>query len=376
VKLLHVYSGNLFGGIETMLVTLAGAASSAAGLHHEFALSFEGRLATELRRANRPVHDLGPARIRKPSSVLAARRALEAVVARGAYDRVICHAPWSQAFFGPIACRLGVPLVFWAHDAATGTHWTERLARRVVPGLVIATSRFVATTVSHLYPGVPTTVIHPAVSGFGLAPLGDIARRHVRAQFDTLPEDVVIVQASRLEAWKGHTLLLDALAQLSGDPRWVWWIIGGAQRPDEEIHLMTLRRAADQKGVGHRIRWIGQRDDVPQVLAAADLYCQPNLAPEPFGVVFVEALSAGLPVVTVERGGACEIVDGTCGVLVPPADPARLAAAIAELLRDGAKRANLRHAAPERARQLCDPSTQAHRLHQALLTLTHMEATA
>jgi len=92
--------------------------------------------------------------------------------------------------------------------------------------------------------------------------------------------------------------------------------------------------------------------------------------------VFVEALSAGLPVVTVERGGACEIVDGTCGVLVPPADPARLAAAIAELLRDGAKRANLRHAAPERARQLCDPSTQAHRLHQALLTLTHMEATA
>ena len=57
-----------------------------------------------------------------------------------------------------------------------------------------------------------------------------------------------------------------------------------------------------------------QRDDVPRLLAAADIFCQPNLGPEPFGIGFVEALSAGLPVITTATGGALEIVDGDCGI--------------------------------------------------------------
>ena len=53
---------------------------------------------------------------------------------------------------------------------------------------------------------------------------------------------------------------------------------------------------------------------MPALLAAADLFCQPNTAPEPFGLSLVEALQAGLPVVTSGIGGACEIVDASCGV--------------------------------------------------------------
>ena len=53
---------------------------------------------------------------------------------------------------------------------------------------------------------------------------------------------------------------------------------------------------------------------------AADIHCQPNTAPEPFGLVFVEALYAGLPVVTTALGGALEILTDACGVLVPAGD--------------------------------------------------------
>ena len=63
--------------------------------------------------------------------------------------------------------------------------------------------------------------------------------------------------------------------------------------------------------------------DVPRLLAAADIHCQPNISPEPFGIAFIEALAAGLPVVTSAIGGAIEIVDDTCGRLVPASDPGR-----------------------------------------------------
>ena len=68
------------------------------------------------------------------------------------------------------------------------------------------------------------------------------------------------------------------------------------------------------------MRFLGQREDVPRLMAAADVFCQPNTGPEPFGIVLVEALYAGLPVVTSGFGGAAEIVDQTCGVLTAPGD--------------------------------------------------------
>ena len=100
-------------------------------------------------------------------------------------------------------------------------------------------------------------------------------------------------------------------ASLSG---WVCWTAGGAQRPAEAAYLAELRQTAARLGIAERVRFLGQRTDVPHLLAAADVHCQPNTGPEPFGLAFVEALAAGRPVVTTALGGALEIVDETCGV--------------------------------------------------------------
>ena len=80
----------------------------------------------------------------------------------------------------------------------------------------------------------------------------------------------------------------------------------------------ALKTRAVSLGIADRVRFVGQRADVPQLMAAADIFCQPTRAPEPFGLVFVEALSQSLPVVTFAMGGPAEIVDETCGVLLPP----------------------------------------------------------
>jgi glycosyltransferase involved in cell wall biosynthesis len=166
-----------------------------------------------------------------------------------------------------------------------------------------------------------------------------------------------------MEPWKGHELLLDALAELGDTPGWVCWIAGGAQRPHEHQYLEGLRRKTDRLGLADRVRFLGQRPDVPRLMAAADLHCQPNTGPEPFGIAFVEALYAGLPVVTTALGGALEIVTERCGVLVPPADGKSLAAALARLIREEELRKRLGDAGPEQARNLCDPVRQLAGLH-------------
>jgi glycosyltransferase involved in cell wall biosynthesis len=105
---------------------------------------------------------------------------------------------------------------------------------------------------------------------------------------------------------------------------------------------------------------------VPAVLAAADIFCQPNTSPEPFGLAMVEALRAGLPVVTSGIGGACEIVDGSCGVLTPPRDAAALSAALGRLITDDHFRARLGVHARLRPYEICDPTRQMRRIHELL----------
>ena len=120
---------------------------------------------------------------------------------------------------------------------------------------------------------------------------------------------------------------------------------------------------------------MGERADVPDLLAAADIHCQPNSAPEPFGLAFVEALYASLPVVSSDAGGVPEIVTPACGILVPPGDAEALRAALASLIADPERRTVLGAAGPARARALCDPQRQLELLEAALAT-AHPRVTA
>ena len=129
MRVLHVYSGNLFGGIETMLLTMARDGGLVPAIEPSFALCFEGRLSAELGATGVSVHRLPEVRARHPLAIGRARRRLAAIIESGRFDRVVCHASWSQALFGGVVKRAKVPLVFWAHDVATGRHWTERIAR-------------------------------------------------------------------------------------------------------------------------------------------------------------------------------------------------------------------------------------------------------
>ncbi|MFO0951440.1 MAG: glycosyltransferase family 4 protein [Isosphaeraceae bacterium] len=370
LRVLHCVAGNLYGGVESFLRTLAECRGLTPGVEPEFALCFGGRLEVELKAAGVPVHRVGGVRFSRPWTAWQARRRLAQLVESRNVHVVVCHACWPQSLFGPAARRAGVPLVFWAHDRVSDPlHWLEKRAARVAPDLALVQSHFTAETLPRLYPGVPSEVLRLPVRP---RPVDrDTARAAVRAELGTPADDFVTVTTCRLERWKGHTLLLDALGRLRDRGGWSAWVAGGVQRPQEQIYLDELKAQAAALGIDDRVRFLGSRDDVPRLLAAADVHCQPNLGPEPFGIAYVEALYAGLPVVSTRMGGAAEIVTEDCGVLVPPGDAASLADALGILMDDPSRRTRLGAAGPARALSLCDPATVLGRL-AALLRQTCM----
>src|SRR5690349_15662317 len=125
MRVLHLHSGNLYGGVETLLVTLSRLRSHAPDMEPELGLCFEGRLAEELRASGVVVRMMGEARVSRPWTVLRARRRLRELLARERFDAAICHAPWAQGVFGPAVRGAGVPLVFFLHGPARGRHWIE-----------------------------------------------------------------------------------------------------------------------------------------------------------------------------------------------------------------------------------------------------------
>ena len=365
MRVLHISGGNLYGGVETMLVTLARYRQVLPALEQEFALCFEARLSTELGATGVPVHVLGEVRTRRPFTVWRARRKLRELLRARQIDVAVCHLPWSQAIFGPAARHAGIPLVFWMHGTARGWHWLELWARLKPPDLTICNSHFTASTLVNLYPDLRFEVIYyPLASS---APGLSVAERAaLRAELRTPTDATVVFQASRMEAWKGHRQLLEALARLRELPGWVCWLAGGAQRPRERRYMERLERAASAHGIVERVRFLGERSDVPRILRAADIYCQPNTGPEPFGLAFVEALGVGIPVISSAIGGATEIIDDSCGILVEPGDVQALAGALRGLIEDPRERVRLGAAGPDRARELCGLATQMPRLGQAL----------
>jgi glycosyltransferase involved in cell wall biosynthesis len=348
-----------------MLATLARERGLCPELEPRFALCFEGRLRDELAATGARVDVLGAVRVRRPASVLRARRALVRMLAEESPDVLVCHSAWTAAVFGASLRASRVPLVFWMHAPASGTHWLERLARRTTPALVICNSRWTAESVVRLYPRVQTEVVYcPVSTTDASAHISHDERAAVRAELDTPESATVIVQVGRMESLKGHAVHLEALGMLRDVPGWFCWQIGGAQRPSEVEYVEKLKRLAARLGISERIRFSGERADVGRLLAAADIYCQPNVAPESFGLTFAEALRARLPVVTTAIGGAREIVNDTCGVLVPDGDPRALAASLRTLLDDATLRHQLGSHGPARARELCEPSARLKQLNQ------------
>ena len=154
-----------------------------------------------------------------------------------------------------------------------------------------------------------------------------------RKELGLPPEGPIVGTVGRLVPIKGLEWLLKAAPRVLAEfPQACFVIIGDGPM------LGELRELTAILGIGLRVVFLGAREDVPECLAAFDLFVLPSLN-EGMGRVLLEAMAVGCPVVATRVGGIPDIVaDRTTGLLVPPRDDRALAEAILTLLRDRSRR--------------------------------------
>ncbi len=212
----------------------------------------------------------------------------------------------------------------------------------------------------------PATKVHSLWKGVDLAPfdLGIATRTATREALGLADDELAIGTACRMAWQKGIDQLLDAIRLVRGRIGRASFLIVGDGRERAQIE-------AAAHDVAGAVRFLGQRDDVPALLAALDLFVQPSRQ-EVMVQTTLEAMAAGRAVVSTRTVGADEaIADGASGVLVPVGDPAAMAEAIASLAADPARRAALGRAARARIE---DTFTMAHMVDRAERVLTRIAA--
>lgn len=322
----------------------------------------DSQLAGELRAGGVERLDLEARRLADPAALLR----LVALVRHRGFDLV--HAHGQDAAVMAHWARRAAPfsLVITRHvvEEPTGT-WRERArARAALSALraadaVVAVSRGAADPL--LAAGILPTRTHVIPNGVELDRFDPVANsRAGRAIRKNVLDDsgdvhsgaTIILVPAVLRPGKGHDVLLEAVPRVQERvPGAIFLLAGGGPLAEG-----TAARAA---ALGGRVRLLGHREDMPALMAAADIVCLPSRS-EALPTVLLEAAAAGRPAVATEVGGVPEVVeDDRTGILVPAGDAGSLATALADLLAAPARRRALGEAALEKARRSFGVETQA-----------------
>jgi glycosyltransferase involved in cell wall biosynthesis len=218
--------------------------------------------------------------------------------------------------------------------------WSEEYGRLAKWGVrnadaVFSISRFVTSAVAGM--GIPTAQIHTVLNGIDPSKWDpDVDGSAFRRELG-IPQDApLLASVSRLFSWKGQRELVRAFALVREKIPNAELVIVGADYTlfDPNSFTAELKTLAQSLGVSEHVRFTGGRSDIPNVMAACDIFSMPSFE-EPFGLVFLEAMAMRKPVVAINNGGTPEVVEqGRSGLLSPPWDVPALATNIVQLLGD------------------------------------------
>jgi glycosyltransferase involved in cell wall biosynthesis len=236
------------------------------------------------------------------------------------------------------------PLVYHLHDILSLEHFSKTNLQVAVSlinrcaALVIANSQ--ASKTAFLEAGGKADLVQVVYNGFVAKDyqVDELIVRELRQNLE-LEDKFVVGHFSRLSPWKGQHILIEALSQC---PENVVVILVGDALFGEHEYVEDLHQKVTALGLENRVKFLGFRADIPELMAACDLVVHTSTAPEPFGRVIVEAMLCGKPVVAAKAGGAMELVeDGINGFLVTPGKSQELAGVINNCRQESTKTANI-----------------------------------
>ena len=318
------------GGAERALTSLARQFPT-IGFEPHAVLLREGPLEGWLGEVGCPVTVIPTGRTRHVARTTQAVARLRSVALREHAQVVISNQSKGHFFGGLAALGSRVPAVWWQQGIPSRS-FIERSARLVPSAAVVCSSDAAMSAQAELTPHRRIVKIHLGV------PVRAVSGRvgsgaPIRKARDWATPVIGIV--GRLQPWKGQKVFLHAAAIVARErPDVRFAVVGGALLGWEGSYPDDLRNLALTLGIADKVHFAGHQDDVIPWFDALDIVVHASFG-EPFGLVLVEAMTLGKPLVAAADGGPLEIVeDGVSGLLVPPGDHERLAESLLRLLRE------------------------------------------
>ena len=296
-------------------------------------ISNGGLLTSQLKRVGATVYEV-PVHRKNPFLWGSARRQVKWILQQEGADIVHVRSRAPAWIALPAANSLGIATVSTVHSKFAPTNIFKNIynGKMLKADRVIAISHFVENEIFSHYgkSGVAEklSVIHRGVDLRMFDPKA-VNQQRIIAEADRLglPDDKsIIMLPARATSWKGHEILIQALAQVP-DKDAILMLLGIEDGPP--AYAEKLRAMAVRNGLGGRVRIGAGSRDMPAALMLADVVAMPSIKPEPFGRVAIEALAMGRPVVAFRHGGAVESIDeGRTGWLADPLSVDSLAEAV------------------------------------------------
>ena len=334
IRVMNVVPTLLCGGTETQFMTLARALDT-----NRFSVRFAclrrwGPFVDELSQRGIPLDEYKVSTFRSPAALMQQAR-FARDVRRHQIDIVHTYSFYGNVFAVPPG-RIAAPVVV-ASVRDRGLYLTPmqlrlqryvcRLAHRVLVN-ADAVKRWLAED------GVPASRISVIPNGIDLSRFETPANpAEIRRSLGVPEQAKLVAVVSRLHPLKGIEDFLEAAIVIAGRYPDVYFLVVGEPSPvNDRTYLDTLIERAKQTGLERRVIFTGLRSDVPALLSAVDVSVMPSLN-EALSNVLLESMAAGAPVVATDVGGTTEALkDGYSGLVIPPAKPAAMAAAIDQLL--------------------------------------------
>ncbi len=338
-KVLHVVESMQAGGAERVVAEYAKWHDRSRYEPEVCCVLSAGPLADSVAASGVPVHVLG----RRGRFDLRAFARLARIIRRGRFDVVHNHNFTALAAGLPAAILGRARAVVRTehnvvHTRGPGRHYLSRVAAlREDAQIAVSAAVRRAHTECGRIPGSRFVTVLNGIDEERLVPGAD--RASVRRELGLSGNAVVCLNVGSLTKQKNRRTLLDATARLSDMKALRVLVVGSG--PERE----KLEARADELGLSRRVLFLGQRLDIPDLLAASDIFVLSSDW-EGLPITILEAMTSGVPCVATAVGGVPEaLTDGVTGVTVEPRDPRALADGIRALARDPELRARMAAAA-------------------------------
>jgi glycosyltransferase involved in cell wall biosynthesis len=337
---------NLGGGAEVMLLNfLIGAREVRPTWRFPVFFLRSGPFVDLVRAHGFEVCAKTDVRLRKPATCLEALKQVWRLSRMLKVNAIFSWIAYGHFFGGLAALCSRLPAVWYQVGFASG--WIDRVASQIPAERIFAVSGYVAERQRRLGARRPIVSIWP---GIDLSRYGKGDRNELRSRLRLPLEGRIAVLVGRLQRWKGvHTAIAAMPRVIAAVPRARLMIVGGAHDLEPE-YPGELAAQMKQSSAEHAVTMVGRQENVADWMSAADVVVHASRG-EPFGIVVVEAMACGRPLVTGNDGGVTEAVrDGVEGIHVPYDDQERMAEALIRLFENDGLAKRMGQLGVERAR--------------------------